>query len=104
MLSFTAVPGFVPDTTQAKYAFSLYPRLVSDKTQLSVVSNRISDMTVLITVDGVVWEKHEYKGVKNAGFNYDLDHLPAGRIVVEALMDGVSKFKGRINKRRQRNE
>jgi hypothetical protein len=52
----------------------------------------------------VVWEKHEYKGVKNAGFNYDLDHLPAGRIVVEALMDGVSKFKGRINKRRQRNE
>ena len=102
MLSFKAVPGFVPDTTIPKYAFSLYPRLVADQTQLSVVSNRLSDMTVLITVDGVVWEKHEYKAVKNATFNYDLTHLPAGRIVVEALMDGVSKFKGRINKRRQR--
>lgn len=101
MLSFRAVPGFVPDTTVPKYAFSLYPRLVSDQTQLSVVSNRLSNMMVLITVDGVIWEKHEYKGVKNAIFNYDLTHLPAGRIVVEALMDGVSKFKGRINKRRE---
>lgn len=102
MLSFKAVQGFVPDTTIPKYAFSLYPRLITDQTELSVVSNRLSDMTVLITVDGVVWEKHEYKGIKNAVFNYDLTHLPAGRIVVEALMDGVSKFKGRINKRRQR--
>ncbi|MDH7460285.1 peptide-N-glycosidase F-related protein [Chitinophagaceae bacterium 26-R-25] len=99
-LSFKAVPGFVVDTVQGKYAFSLYPRLVSDQTQLSVVSNKLSDMTVLITVDGTVWQKHEYKAIKNAVFNYDLNHLPAGRIVVEVLMDGVSKFKGRINKKK----
>lgn len=100
MLSFKAVAGFIPDTTQAKHAFSLYPRLVTDQTQLSVVSNKLSEMTVVITVDGVVWQRHEYKAVKNAVFNYDLTHLPAGRIVLEALMDGVSAFKGRINKRK----
>jgi len=100
MLSFKAVPGFVPDTTQAKHAFSLYPRSVTDQTQLSVVSNKLANMTVVITVDGVVWQKHEYKAIKNATFSYDLIHLPAGRIVVEAFMDGVSRFKGRINKRK----
>ncbi|WP_300597886.1 peptide-N-glycosidase F-related protein [Niabella sp.] len=100
MLSFKAVPGFMPDTTQPKHAFSLYPRSVIDQTQLSVVSNKLSNMTVVITVDGVVWQKHEYKAIKNAVFGYDLTHLPAGRIVVEAFMDGVSRFKGRINKRK----
>ncbi|MFT4095225.1 MAG: peptide-N-glycosidase F-related protein [Niabella sp.] len=98
MLSFKAVPGFERDTTVPRYAFSLYPRSVVDQTQLSVVSNRLSNMTVQITVDGVIWQKHEYKGIKNAVFNYDLTHLPVGRIVVEAFMDGVSRFKGRINK------
>jgi len=97
-LSFTASPGFVADTTHAQYAFSLYPRLVKDTTQLSVVSNKLSDMEVLITVDGTIWEKHEYKSIKNGTFVYSLDHLPKGRIVVEVMMDGVSRFKGRINK------
>lgn len=100
MLSFKAIPGFVRDTTVARYAFSLYPRSVIDHTQLSVVSNRLSNMTVQITVDGVVWQKHEYKSIRNAVFNYDLSHLPEGRIVVEAFMDGISQFKGRINKRK----
>ncbi|MBX2923174.1 MAG: hypothetical protein KF746_13325 [Chitinophagaceae bacterium] len=99
MLSFKAVPGFERDTAVARYAFSLYPRLVTDRTQLSVVSNRLSNMMVQITVDGVVWQRHEYKNIRNAVFNYDLTHLPPGRIVAEAFMDGVSKFKGRINKR-----
>lgn len=99
MFSFKAVPGFERDTTVARHAFSLYPRSVIDQTRLSVVSNRLSNMTVQVTVDGVVWQKHEYKEIRNAAFNYDLTHLPAGRIVVEAFMDGVSKFKGRINKR-----
>ncbi|WP_140937879.1 peptide-N-glycosidase F-related protein [Sphingobacterium lumbrici] len=100
MFSFKAVPGFERDTTTARYAFSLYPRSVVDQTQLNVVSNKLSDMTVQITVDGVLWQKHEYKSIKNAVFSYNLNHLPTGRIVVEAFMDGISKFKGRINKRR----
>lgn len=98
-LSFVALPGLVMDTAQAKFAFSLYPRLITGKTALNVVSNTTSQMQVLITVDGAVWQKHEYRGIKNAAFGYDLGHLPAGRIIVEVLMDGVSRFKGRINKR-----
>jgi len=99
-LSFTASPKFVTDTTQAKYAFSLFPRLISGKTELTVVSNRTSKMTVLITVNGNVYEKHEYNAIKNGSFSYNLSYLPAGRIVAEVLMDGVSRFKGRLNKRR----
>jgi len=97
-LSFTASPGFVTDTTLAKYAFSLFPRLVSNKTELSVVSNKSSKMLVLITVDGKVWEKHEYNEIKNGSFNYFIGNMPKGRIVVEVMMDGVSRFKGRLNK------
>lgn len=99
MFSFKAIPGFEMDTTVARHAFSLYPRSVIDKTELNVVSNKLSDMTVQITVDGVIWQKHEYKAVKNALFSYDLKHLPKGRIVLEAFMNGKSQFKGRINKR-----
>ena len=98
--SFNAISTFVTDTTQAKYAFSVYPRSISDKTTLSVVSNRMSKMTVLVTVNAIVLEKHEYTAIKNGLFSYDLGYLPAGRIVMEVLMDGVSKFKARLNKRR----
>ena len=97
---FNAISTFVTDTTQAKYAFSVYPRSISDKTTLSVVSNRTSKMTVLVTVNAIVLEKHEYTSIKNGLFNYDLGYLPAGRIVMEVLMDGASKFKARLNKRR----
>ncbi len=99
MFSFNAVKGLEFNTTTGRYAFSLYPRSVVDHTQLNVVSNKASDMTVQITVDGTVWQKHEYKAIKNATFDYDLKHLPTGRIIVEAFMDGISQFKGRINKR-----
>ncbi len=99
MFSFNAKRGFELDTTSAQYAFSLYPRSVVDKTQLSVVSNKKSEMTVLIMVDGVLWQKHEYKSIQQAALNYDLNDLPSGRIIVEVFMDGVSRFKGRINKR-----
>lgn len=98
MFTFKATSGFERDSTVARHAFSLYPRSVVDHTELTVVSNRLNDMTVQITVDGVIWQKHEYKAVRNAVFNYDLKHLPKGRIVLEAFMDGVSQFKGRINK------
>lgn len=99
-LSFLASPDFVCDTIQAKYAFSLYPRRIVNKTELSLVSNKLSDMLVQITVDGKIWQKHEYIGIRNGAFNYDLEHMPAGRIVVEVFMDGISRFKGRINKKK----
>ena len=98
--SFHAISTFVTDTTQAKYAFSVYPRSITDKTTLSVVSNRTSKMTVLVTVNAVVLEKHEYTAIKTGLFSYDLGYLPTGRIVMEVLMDGVSKFKARLNKRK----
>ncbi len=100
-LSFLASSSFVTDTTKAQYGFSLYPRLVKDNTELTVVSNKFSEMTVLITVDGTTWEKHEYHHIKRGSYTYNLGNLPKGRIVVEVLMDGVSKFKGRINKSRR---
>lgn len=99
MLSFEATPDFITDTVTPRYAFSLYPRLVSMGTTLNVVSNRTSNMTVLLTVGGKLYEKHEYMGIKNASFYYNMEHLPAGRIVMEVLMDGESRFKGRINKK-----
>ena len=98
-LSFTASSDFVSDTTKAVYAFALFPRLVKDKTEFSLVSNKTGNMVVQITVDGVVWEKHEYKTIKTGSFNYNLSNLPKGRIVLEAFMDGVSRFKGRLNKK-----
>ncbi len=101
-LSFRASQTFIADTSKAIYAFSLYPRLITDKTELTLVSNKPAKMIVRITVDGKVWETHEYNGVKNGSFNYDLNYLPTGRIVLEAFMDGVSRFKGRLNKRKNR--
>jgi hypothetical protein len=97
--SFIASPAFVTDTAKPLYAFSLYPRLVTDKTELSVVANKAGNMLVLITVDGTVWQKHEYSGVKNGSFDYSFDNMPKDRIVLEVFMDGVSRFKGRLNKR-----
>lgn len=99
MLSFTTTTDFVTDTVSPKYAFSLYPRYVTKSTELDIVSNRTGNVTVQITVGGVLVEKHEYTAIKNATFNYNMEHLPAGRIVVEVLVDGVSRFKGRVNKR-----
>ena len=98
--AFDASAAFVTDTTKAKYAFSMYPRLVSDKTTLSVVSNRTSKMAVIMTVNGIVYERHEYTAVKNGLFDYNLGSLPTGRIVVEVQMDGNSKFKARLNKKK----
>lgn len=98
-LSFTASSTFISDTLSAKYAFSVYPRVIEDKTELTLVSNKTSNMQVIITVGGVVWEKHDYPQIKNASITYSLGYLPKGRIVLEALMDGVSRFKARLNKK-----
>ena len=97
-LSFTASPNFKDDASKDKYAFSLFPRLVTTKTELNVVSNKTSQMTVLFSTNGIIHEKYEYAAVKDGLFSYSLDKLPSGRIIVEVLMDGVSKFKVRLNK------
>lgn len=98
-LAFRASEAFVADTTQAKYAFSLYPRLVTESAELSMVGNKRGNMLVQITVDGKIWEKHEYPNSKNGTYSYNLSNLPLGRIVLEVFMDGTSRFKGRLNKK-----
>jgi hypothetical protein len=98
-VSFIASPDYVSDTTKAQYAFSMFPRLTDDKIDLEVLSNKAGKMTVLITVDAKLYEKHEYTNVKAGTFSYHLGYLPKGRYVVEVLMDGTSQFKGRVNKR-----
>jgi DsbC/DsbD-like thiol-disulfide interchange protein len=90
---------FVNHTTVAKYAFSLYPRLISTNTDLTVVLNKTSKMRVQITVNAAVYEKHDYIAVRNEKFNYYPRNLPKGRIVLEVFMDDISKFKGRLNKK-----
>lgn len=97
-LSFTASSNFKEDELPGKYAFSVFPRVVTDKTELSVVSNKPSKMTVLITIDGVIYEQHDYSSVKNGLFPFSLTNMPDGRIIFEVLMDDVSKFKVRLNK------
>lgn len=98
-LSFTASSAFVSDTLKANYAFSVYPRVIEDKIDFTLVSNKSSKMQVIITVGGVVWEKHDYPHIKNRSITYSLGYLPKGRIVLEVLMDGVSRFKARLNKK-----
>jgi hypothetical protein len=97
--SFKASSSFIADTTKPLYAFSLNPRSVTDKTTLTVVGNKPTNMLIQITVDGIIWQKHEYQGVKNGTFDYSFNNMPKGRIVLEVFMDGVSRFKGRLNKR-----
>jgi hypothetical protein len=97
-LAFRASSKFVNDTAQHKYAFSLYPRLTAQNTELNFVSNTTSNMRVEITVDGKIYEEHEYKNVKNGDYVFSLSGLPVGRIILEVFMDGKSEFKGRLNK------
>lgn len=98
-LAFRASEAFMADTTQAKYAFSLYPRLVTESTELSMVGNKTGNMMVQITVDGKIWEKHEYLNRKSGTYRYNLSNLPSGRIVLEVFVDGKSRFTGRLNKK-----
>jgi hypothetical protein len=96
MLSFTATRDYARDTTVSLNAFSLYPRNVRDKTELEVLSDKPTKMTVIITIDGKVIERHEYDKIVSGTFTYYLGYLPKGRIVLEALLDGKSCFKGRL--------
>jgi hypothetical protein len=94
--SFNASRDFIRDTSLVLNTFSLYPRKVKDKTELEVISDRPAKMTIIITRDGKVVERHEYDQVLSGTFPFYLGYLPKGRIVLEALLNGKSSFKGRI--------
>ncbi len=96
MLSFQALQGYASDSTVLLSAFSLYPRNVKKNTELEMVTNRPAKMTVIITIDGKIIERHEFDKVLSGTFPFYLGYLPKGRIVLEALLDGKSCFKGRL--------
>ena len=79
MFSFKAAPDFITDTTTLKQAFSLHPPISRRHYHIEVVSNRKANLVVQITVDGVIWQKHEYKDIKNATFRYDLKPHAGGQ-------------------------
>jgi hypothetical protein len=56
-------------------------------------------MTVRITVDAKLYEEHTYSNIQGADYIYNFANIPKGRIVLEVLMNGESKFKGRLNKK-----
>lgn len=97
-LGFTATPAAGYDTTTARFAFVLFPRRTSDKITLDVLSSYPSQMTVIITSDGKEVQRHEYASVKQGEFTFNTAYLPAGRYIMEVLMDNVSRMKRRFNK------
>jgi len=97
-LAFTTSPTYRPDTCSSQYAFVLYPRMTKDSIALDYHSDLPGIMEVTITADGKLVERHEYQSVKQGRFNYNVAYLPKGRYILEAIMNGESKFKRRFNK------
>lgn len=97
-LAFTTTPDFKNDTVNSQYSFILFPRRVKKEITLDYHSDKMVDMQVLITSDGVPVETHWYKRVKQGKISYDISHLPAGRYIMDVSMNGESKFKRRFNK------
>jgi hypothetical protein len=97
-LAFTTSPSYRPDTCNSQYAFVLYPRMTKDSIALDYHSDLPGPMEVTITADGKLVEKHAYQSVKQGRFNYNVAYLPKGRYILEAVMNGESKFKRRFNK------
>lgn len=95
--AFTTSPVFTQDTCNAQFAFVLYPRRTSDSISLDYHSDIKSKMEVRITMDGQLVEKHEYQSVRQGKFFYNVGYLPKGRYILEAIMNGESKFKRRFN-------
>jgi len=96
--AFTTSPSFQQDSCNSQYAFVLYPRMTRDSIALDYHSDLPCKMEVIITADGKIVEKHEYQSVKQGKFNYNVAYLPKGRYILEAVMNGESKFKRRFNK------
>lgn len=98
-IGFVASNEFKLDTTITKIAFSVHPLLVEKHLNLEMVANKTVDMKVVLTVNGQVYEKHAYNKIRKANYRYNFDNIPQGRIVVEAIVDGESSFKARVNKK-----
>lgn len=96
MLAFQVIPDFQRDTSRNLHAFTLFPRRVKDVTTLEVVLDKPSRLNVIVTVDGKIREEHEYREVLAGSFPFYLGYIPRGRIILEALIDGKSAFKGRL--------
>lgn len=97
-LAFETSPSFVADTLTPQYTFSVYPRRTKDKTVLDFYSTKSCKMQVRITADGVLVEQHDYVSVKSGQFTYDLSYLSKGRYALEVFIDGISRYKSRLNK------
>jgi hypothetical protein len=72
--------------------------MTKDSIALDYHSDLPGPMEVTITADGKLVEKHAYQSVKQGRFNYNVAYLPKGRYILEAVMNGESKFKRRFNK------
>jgi len=96
--AFATSPSYQQDSCNSQFAFVLYPRMTKDSIALDYHSDIASKMEVIITSDGKPVERHEYQSVKQGRFNYNVAYLPKGRYILEAVMNGESKFKRRFNK------
>ncbi len=96
ILHFNADPGYVFDSTQAPVSVTLSPRQTRNEVQLEVICPVPSSVSVQIKVDKVLKEHHEYQDLLQGNFHYQLGWLPKGRVVVEVLVNGKSRFKGRV--------
>lgn len=96
--AFKTTPTYKSDSCSTQYAFVLYPRITSDSIALDYHADLAGKMEVLITSDGKVVERHEYQQVKQGRFHYNVGYLPKGRYILEAIMNGESRFKRRFNK------
>jgi hypothetical protein len=96
MLAFQASPDYRRDTIRDLHAFTLYPRRVKDISTLEVVLDKPSELAVRITVDGKITQQHEYTEFLAGSIPIYLGYISGGRIILEALIDGKSAFKGRL--------
>ncbi len=98
LMSFEASPQFVTDTVHVQGAFSMFPRRTSDKIEMEMQLSRKADVSVKITVDGILYQQHDYKQIKDGNFTFSLAQLPKGRYVVDVYVEGERKFTGRVNR------
>lgn len=94
--SFSVGGPAAPITPQA--SFGLYPTRTNDVTTFDYYANTPEDVTVRLVTDpgGAVVEEHQYKGLKEGLFSYDLSRYPKGRFYLSVWIGGEEKFKKRV--------
>lgn len=98
MLAFTTSPDFEKDSCDVLYDFVVYPKVISDKFSLDFYSEKEVEMEVILMQLGIPVEKYMYPKTKGGKYNYDISHLKDGRYIVEIRVDGIEKYKARVNK------